>query len=48
MCNECINIAPGDDKQRKSVVIEKYCEKRSSPHLFSKRKFGYRVIRYIN
>ena len=48
MENECINIAPGDDRQPKSILNDKFCEELNFPHLFQTGKFGYKVKRKIN
>ena len=48
MENECINIVPGEGRQPKSILNDKFWEKLSFPHLFPKGKFGYKVKRNIN
>ena len=41
--DECINIAPGEGKQTKSVLSDEYCEELAHPYLFPTGKFGYQV-----
>ena len=43
--NECISIAPGQGKQRKSILNDRYCEEVSFPHPFPRGKSGYPVPR---
>ena len=48
MDNECISIAPGEGRQPKSVLNDKFCEELSFPHLFPTGKYGYQVQREKN
>ena len=48
MENECINIAPGEGRQPKSILNYQFYEELSFPHLFPTGKFGYKVKRNIN
>ena len=41
--NDCINIAPGEGKQRKSILNNQLCEELAFPYLFPGGKFGYTV-----
>ena len=48
MENECINIAPGEGRQPKSILNDKFCGELSFPHLFPTGKIGYKDKRNIN
>ena len=39
--NDCINIAPGEGKQLKSILNDKFCEELAFPYLFPASKFCY-------
>ena len=43
--NECISIAPGEGRQPKSILNDKFCEELSFPHLFPAGNYGYQVQR---
>ena len=48
MENECINIAPGEGRQPKSILNDEFCGELSFPHLFPTGKIGYKDKRNIN
>ena len=48
MDNECTKIAPGECRQPKSILNDKFCEELSFSHLFPTDKFGYKVKTNIN
>ena len=41
--NDCINIAPSEGKQPKSILNDQFCEELIFPYLFPAGKFGCRV-----
>ena len=41
--DECINIAPDEGKQPKSVLSDEFCEELDHPYLFPTGKFGHKV-----
>ena len=45
--NDCINIAPGEGKQPKSILNDQFCEELAFPNLLPTGKFGYRVQRDV-
>ena len=45
MTSDEISIAPGEGKQPKSVLNDKYCEELAFPHLYPKGKFGFNFKR---
>ena len=45
--DNCINIAPGEGKQHKSILNDQFCEELVFLYLFSAGKFGYRVKRDV-
>ena len=45
--DECINIAPCEGKQPKSVLSDEFCEELAHPYLFPTGKFGYQVKRNV-
>ena len=45
--DDCINIAPGEGKQPKSILNDQFCEEPAFPYLFLAGKFGYRVKRDV-
>ena len=42
---EDLTIAPGENKQPVSILMDEYCEKLAHPFLFPTGKFGYKVQR---
>ena len=47
MENGCINIAPGESRQPKSILNDECCEELRFPHLFPTGKFRYKTERNI-
>ena len=43
MENECINIAPGEGRQPKSILNDEICEELSFPHLFQQVKLDIKI-----
>ena len=43
-----VSVAPGEGKKPMSIFKDKYCEELAFPHLFSTRKFRYKVQRNIS
>ena len=43
MENECINIAPGEGRQPKSILNDEICEELSFPHLLQQVKLDIKI-----
>ena len=45
--NECLNIAPAEGKNPKSILSDQHCEELAHPYLFPTGKYGYKFDRDI-